>query len=72
MAEAQDRVRALLKGELARRQITYAELARLLALLSLEISEAEVAERIEQGEISGPFFTQCCEAIGAPVVPLDF
>ena len=71
-AEAMEEVRGLLKAELAHRKVGYAELARLLTDLGLPLSAAEVTQRIEHGEISGAFFTQCCEAIGAPVIHLDF
>lgn len=72
MADVNDKVRTLLKQELAARQVDARELARLLSLLGLEVSEAEVADRLDHGGIDAAFFVQCCEAIGAPVVSLDF
>ncbi|HQN50311.1 MAG TPA: DUF6471 domain-containing protein [Phenylobacterium sp.] len=72
MAEPTDDVRGLLKAELARRGIDYAELARLLDLHGLTYTEAEVTEQIERAPLTGPFVTQCFEAMGAPVVHLDF
>ncbi len=72
MAEPTDELRNLLKAELARRLIDYAELARLFDLQGLTYSQAEVTDLIERGPLSATFVTQCFEAIGAPVVHLDF
>lgn len=72
MAEPTDDLRSLLKAELARREIDYAELARLFDLHGLTYSQAEVTEQIERGPLTAAFVTQCFEAIGAPVVRLDF
>ncbi len=70
MADANETAKRLLQVELERRQVDYRELTRLLGLLGLEASEAEVAQRVEAAD--GPFLVQCCEAIGVPVVRLDF
>ncbi len=71
-AQAMERVRGLLKAALAERRIDDRELASLLVRLGEPFTEAQVAERIDHGEISGAFFTLCCEAIGAPIIHLDF
>ncbi|CAN5480355.1 hypothetical protein BH10PSE5_BH10PSE5_14890 [soil metagenome] len=74
MADAQtmEQVRGVLKAALAERRIDYQELASLLERLGEPFTAAQVAERIDQGDISGAFFTLCCEAIGAPIIHLDF
>ena len=74
MADAQtmEQVRGLLKAALGERRIDYRELASLLERLGAPFSEAQVAEQIDHGEISGAFFSLCCEAIGAPIIHLDF
>ena len=74
MAEAQttEQVRGLLRATLAERKIDYRELASLLERLGTPFSAAQVAERIDHGEITGAFFSLCCEAIGAPIIHLDF
>lgn len=71
-AQATEQVRGLLKAALAERRIDYRELASLLERLGTPITAAQVAERIDHGEITGAFFTLCCEAIGAPIIHLDF
>jgi hypothetical protein len=72
MAEPTDDVRSLLKGELARRGVDYPELARLLELQGLSLTAGEVRDQVEDGALTAAFVTQCFEAVGAPVVHLDF
>ena len=72
MAEPADEVRGILKAELAKRGVDYPELARLLELEGLSLTAAEVADQVERQALNAAFVTQCFEAIGAPVVHLDF
>ncbi|WP_340644346.1 DUF6471 domain-containing protein [Phenylobacterium sp.] len=71
-AQTTEQVRGLLKAALEERRIDYRELASLLGRLGTTFSEAEVTDTIDRGEISGAFFVLCCEAIGAPLIHLDF
>jgi hypothetical protein len=71
-ADWNERAGTLLSAELERRRITHGELATRLAGLGLPETEQELADRIGRGEFSAAFFAQCCEAIGAPVLKLDF
>jgi hypothetical protein len=63
---------ALLKGELQRRGVTPRGLAERLARMGLPETEQELEALISQGEFTTGFFVQCFEAIGAPVITLDF
>lgn len=62
----------LLRRELARRKVDYRELATLLTGMGLPHTEHEVTAEIEGGAFSAAFFVQCLEAVGAPVVRLDY
>lgn len=63
---------ALLKSELQRRKVSYRELASLLTRMGVPHTEREVTDRIEGGDFTAAFFAQCCEAIGAPAIHLDY
>jgi hypothetical protein len=66
------RARNLLKGELDRRGIGYRDLAERLSRMGLSISEHEVAAAIAAGDFPATFMVQCFEAMGAPVISLDY
>jgi hypothetical protein len=67
-----DRARILLKAELDRRGIGYRDLAERLSRMGLSISEREVADTIAAGGFPAAFMVQCFEAMGAPVISLDY
>ena len=55
----------LLKGELKRRGITYAQLAEKLAALGVNENERNLNNKIARGGFSAAFLLQCLSAIGA-------
>lgn len=55
----------LLKGELKRRGITYAQLAEKLAALGVNENERNLNNKIARGGFSAAFLLQCLNAIGA-------
>lgn len=63
---------ALLARELQRRGITHRDLAQRLTQLGVPTTEREIAERISGAALTASLFAQCCEAMGAPVINLDF
>ena len=67
-----ERARSLLKGELERRGIGYRDLAERLNRMGLSTSEREVADAIAAGDFPATFMVQCFEAMGAPVINLDY
>jgi len=67
-----ERARNLLKGELERRGIGYRDLAERLNRMGLSTSEREVADTIATGDFPASFMVHCFEAMGAPVIHLDF
>lgn len=54
----------LLKGELKRRGITYAQLAEKLAALGVNENERNLNNKIARGGFSAAFLLQCLKAIG--------
>ena len=69
--EWEDRVKGLLKAELKRRNVTYAELVGKLAHLGIMDSEPNIRNKISRGKFTAVFFIQCLEAIGASSLRLS-
>ncbi|MBO9498922.1 MAG: hypothetical protein J7496_13655 [Novosphingobium sp.] len=62
--EWENRVKGLLKAELKRRDITYAQLVGKLADIGVMDSEPNIRNKISRGKFTGVFLLQCLEAIG--------
>jgi len=63
--EFETRAKNLLKGELKRRGITYAQLAEKLAQIGVTENERNLNNKISRGGFTAAFLLQCLEAIGA-------
>ena len=63
--EFETRAKNLLKGELKRRGVTYAQLAEKLATVGVTENERNLNNKISRGGFSAAFMLQCLEAIGA-------
>lgn len=68
--EYETRAKNLLKGEIKRRGITYAQLAEKLATVGVTENERNLNNKISRGGFSAAFMLQCLEAIGASSLPL--
>jgi hypothetical protein len=64
-------VKGILKAELKRRNVSYAELAEKLAAIGIEDNERNIANKIARGSFTAVFFVQCLEAIGAQTIHLN-
>lgn len=62
--EYETRAKNLLKGELKRRGITYAQLAERLAEIGVRENERNLNNKISRGGFSAAFMIQCLESIG--------
>ena len=69
--EWEDRVKRLLKAELARKGITYAQLVGKLAAIGVMDSEPNIRNKISRGKFTAVFLIQCLEAIGASSLRLS-
>jgi hypothetical protein len=65
------KVKNLLKGELKRRGITYAQLAAKLADIGVQETERNLNNKISRGGFTAAFLVQCLEAIGCRTVHLE-
>jgi hypothetical protein len=69
--EFETRAKNLLKGELKRRGVTYAQLAERLAGIGVVENERNLNNKISRGGFTAAFLLQCLEDIGAPSLRLD-
>jgi hypothetical protein len=69
--EWQDRVKRLLKAELARRNLSYRQLAERLKAIGVNETERNLSNKISRGGFTAAFFFQVMEAIGCRTIHLD-
>ena len=69
--EWEDRVKGMLKAELKRRGVTYADLVGKLAEIGVMDSEPNIRNKISRGKFTAVFLIQCLEAVGATNLRLD-
>lgn len=68
--EWEDRVKGMLKAELKRRGVTYADLVGKLADIGVMDSEPNIRNKISRGKFTAVFLVQCLSAIGATEIRL--
>jgi hypothetical protein len=64
-------VKGLLKAELKRRNLSYADLADKLALIGVKENERNISNKIARGCFAAVFFMQSMEAIGCRPIHLE-
>ena len=67
----EDRAKNLLKAELKRRGITYAELAERLTARGISENERNLTNKISRGSFTTAFFLMCMDVIGAGTLQLQ-
>ena len=63
-SDIEARVAGILKAELKRAGITYAELSERLSAAGLEENAANIGNKLSRGKFSAAFLVQCMDAIG--------
>lgn len=63
--EWEAKVKGLLKAELKRRNVSYAQLVDKLAAIGVVDSEPNIRNKLSRGKFTAVFLIQCLEAIGA-------
>lgn len=69
--EWEARVKTLLKVELKRHNVSYAQLVEKLDAIGVVDSEPNIRNKISRGKFTAVFFLQCLEAIGASTLRLQ-
>lgn len=62
----------LLKAELKRKGVTYAQLVEKLADIGVDDKEVNVRNKLSRGKFTAAFFLQCLTAIGSTHLRLEF
>ena len=70
-APYEDKAKNILKAELKRRGITYAQLAEKLKAFGANENERNLANKISRGSFTAAFFMMCMDAIGANSINLE-
>jgi hypothetical protein len=65
------RVKGILKAELKRKGVTYAQLADKLAEVGVKETEPNIRNKLARGKFTAVFFLQCLTAIGCKNITLD-
>jgi len=66
----QAQVKGILKGELKRKNLSYAGLAEKLAAIGVRDRERNISNKISRGTFTAIWFMQCMEAIGVKTIHL--
>jgi hypothetical protein len=61
----EDQAKGLLKAELKRRNVSYAQLVEKLAEIGVVDSEPNVRNKLSRGKFTAVFLLQCLTAVGA-------
>lgn len=61
----------LLKAELKRKGVTYAQLVGKLAAIGVDEKEVNVRNKLARGKFAASFLVQCLEAIGTQSLRLS-
>ena len=69
-AEYEEKAKNLLKAELKRRGVTYAQLAEKLTAMGVAENERNLNNKISRGGFTAAFLLQCMAAIGVHTVRL--
>jgi hypothetical protein len=64
------KVKGILKAELKRRDMTYADLVEALGKIGVQDTEVNIRNKVARGMFTAVFLVQCLTAIGATEVRL--
>lgn len=61
----ESQAQAILKAELKRKGVTYAQLVERLAAIGVQESEPNIRNKLSRGKFTAAFMLACLDAIGA-------
>lgn len=67
----EDRAKGLIRGEMARKGVTYAQLAERLAAVGVDENERNLRNKVSRGKFTAGFMLQCLSALGVQQLHLD-
>jgi hypothetical protein len=69
--QSADRAKGILKAELARRNLTYKDLAERLRAMGVHDTDRNISNKLSRGAFTAAFFFQCMDAMGVKTIHLD-
>lgn len=67
----EDKAKGLLRAEMARQGVTYADLAERLASIGIDDNERNLRNKVSRGKFTSGFLLQCLSALGVKQLYLD-
>lgn len=67
----EERAKGILRGEMARRGVTYAQFVERLAAIGIDENERNLRNKVSRGKFTAGFLLQCLVALGAQQLRLD-
>jgi hypothetical protein len=67
----EEKAKGLLRGEMARRGVTYAQLVERLAAIGVDENERNLRNKVSRGKFTAGFLLQCLAALGTDALRLD-
>lgn len=67
----EEQAKGLLRGEMARRGVTYGQLAERLAAIGIDDNERNLRNKVSRGKFTAGFLLQCLSALGCSSLRLD-
>lgn len=67
----EEKAKGLLRAEMARRGVTYAQLVDRLAAIGIEDNERNLRNKVSRGKFTAGFLLQCLSAMGSSSLHLD-
>ena len=67
----EEKAKNLLKGELKRKGVTYAQLAERLATIGVQDTERNLNNKVSRGGFSAAFLLQCFDVIGEKTIRIE-
>ena len=67
----EERAKGLLRAEMAKRGMTYAQLVDALAAIGIEDNERNLRNKVSRGKFTAGFLLQCLTALGCSSLRLD-
>jgi hypothetical protein len=65
------KTKGLLRGEMVKRGVSYAQLVEKLAVIGVKDSEANLRNKISRGGFTAAFLVQCLSAMGVQALRLE-
>ncbi len=64
------KARGILRGEMARQAVTYAQLVEKLKAIGIDEDERNLRNKVSRGKFTAGFMLQCLEAMGVRALQL--